>query len=67
MSATLSIPLVVWLTGAEPPWIALAVAMSALVMLRHRPNLQRLRTASEPTVAQTLGAARLPSTPGRSL
>lgn len=56
VAATVSVPLVAWATGADLPWLTLAVAIALLILSRHHHNLQRLRAHTEPTVAETVRA-----------
>lgn len=44
----LVLPFLVWLSGYDAPFILLSAIMAALVIYRHRENLQRLRQGSEP-------------------
>ena len=46
--AALVIPIAVVAVGGPRPYLVLALAMSALVLLRHRENLQRLLRGVEP-------------------
>jgi glycerol-3-phosphate acyltransferase PlsY len=50
MAAALIIPAAVAAVGAPPPFILLALAISALVLLRHQENIRRLLKGEEPRV-----------------
>jgi glycerol-3-phosphate acyltransferase PlsY len=48
MAAALIIPAAVAAIGAPGPFILLALAISALVILRHQENIRRLMRGEEP-------------------
>src|SRR5262245_39376351 len=48
MAAALSAPLVLWLFYQPPAMIVLGFFFAAMIMLRHRGNLRRLRAGTEP-------------------
>jgi acyl phosphate:glycerol-3-phosphate acyltransferase len=48
IAAALVIPAAVAAVGAPPPFILLALAISALVLLRHQQNIRRLMKGEEP-------------------
>jgi glycerol-3-phosphate acyltransferase PlsY len=45
--ATLALPPAAWLTGAPVVVVATTVAVAALIVFRHRTNIQRLRAGTE--------------------
>ena len=47
MSAALSLPPLTYLTGASPAVVVSALGVATLVLLRHRPNVRRLRAGQE--------------------
>ena len=47
MSAALSLTPLTYLTGASPPVVVSALGVATLVLLRHRPNVLRLRAGKE--------------------
>lgn len=55
--AVLSIPVVVWAATPQPAWHVLALAMSALVLIRHKNNLRRLRAGTESSAAAAVRPA----------
>lgn len=50
MVAALVAPVAMALGGCPPPVVAAGLAMAALIVLRHRENLGRLREGTEPTI-----------------
>jgi glycerol-3-phosphate acyltransferase PlsY len=46
--AALVIPIAVAAVGAPRPYLTVALAISALVLLRHRENIERLLKGAEP-------------------
>ena len=62
MAAALVIPAAVAAVGAPQPFILLAIAISALVLLRHQDNIRRLMRGAEPR----LGAGKDRDTAERS-
>lgn len=57
MTATVCIPFVVWASHPDPAYLALAVAMSALILVRHENNIRRLCAGTEPRLGQRLSPA----------
>jgi glycerol-3-phosphate acyltransferase PlsY len=51
LSAAAVLPAAVWWRSGSPVYCGCAVLMSALIVLRHRANIHRLLTGSEPTVS----------------
>jgi glycerol-3-phosphate acyltransferase PlsY len=47
LGAAMSLPAVVAITHSPPPYVLLAIVISALVVLRHRENIQRLLSGTE--------------------
>jgi glycerol-3-phosphate acyltransferase PlsY len=47
VAATLALPPAAWLTGAPLAVVAAAAGTSALILFRHRANLQRLSDGTE--------------------
>jgi len=45
--ATLALPPIAYAVGSSAPAVAAAVAASAIIVFRHRSNLERLRTGTE--------------------
>ena len=54
MSATVSIPVAVWLARPPSAYLALSMAMAALILVRHTNNIKRLRAGSEPRLGERL-------------
>lgn len=54
MSAIVAMPVATWATGAALPWVALTAALASLVLWRHRPNIQRLLSATETSAADAV-------------
>ena len=52
MAATVCIPVVVWVAHPARPYLALSLAMAALVLVRHRNNIRRLIAGTEPRLGQ---------------
>ncbi len=50
LAAAASLPAVVAATHSPRPYILLAIVMSALVVLRHRANIERLLAGEEPRI-----------------
>jgi glycerol-3-phosphate acyltransferase PlsY len=50
LAAAVSLPAAVAATHSPRPYILLAIVMSALVVLRHRANIERLLAGEEPTI-----------------
>ncbi len=48
MTATLTIPLAVWLAHPPAPYLMLAAALAALILAKHKGNIARLRAGTEP-------------------
>lgn len=48
ITVALVLPFLVWISGYDTPFVLLSAIMAALVIYRHRENLQRLRQGSEP-------------------
>ena len=57
MVAALVAPVAMALTGAPPPVVGAGLAMAALIVLRHRDNLRRLRAGTEPAARLLKGQA----------
>jgi len=57
MAATICIPLAVWASDPAPAYLALAVAMCALILVRHKNNIRRLRAGTEPRLGERLSPA----------
>jgi len=47
VAATLALPPAAWLTGAPGAVVATTVGVAALIVFRHRTNLNRLRAGTE--------------------
>jgi glycerol-3-phosphate acyltransferase PlsY len=41
-------PLVFWLASYPPVWVATSFVLAAIIILRHRANIQRLIAGTEP-------------------
>ena len=54
MTAAVSIPASVWAARAQLPYVVLSLAIAVLLLIRHRDNIARLRSGTEPTLAQRL-------------
>ncbi len=54
MAATVAIPIAVWAARPAPAYLALAVAMAALILVRHKNNIRRLLAGTEPCAGQSL-------------
>ncbi|MGH7837674.1 MAG: glycerol-3-phosphate 1-O-acyltransferase PlsY [Candidatus Binataceae bacterium] len=50
LGAAMSLPAAVAVTGSPHPYVLLAIVMSALVVWRHRENIQRLLSGREPRI-----------------
>lgn len=61
MAATVSLPLTVWLSGGRGPCLMLAVAMALLVLVRHRNNIIRLCSGTEPCLGARVSLASAPA------
>jgi acyl phosphate:glycerol-3-phosphate acyltransferase len=48
MVAAVSAPLVLWIGSHPPIWIWMSVFIAAMIVLRHRANIQRLLSGTEP-------------------
>ncbi|MBP6965290.1 MAG: glycerol-3-phosphate acyltransferase [Armatimonadetes bacterium] len=57
LAATVSAPVAVWLGHPVPAYLAMCLAMSGLIVVRHRGNIARLATGSEPRIGETAEAA----------
>ncbi len=57
MVGALVAPVAMALIGAPPPVVGAGLAMAALIVLRHRDNLRRLRAGTEPTARLLKGQA----------
>jgi acyl phosphate:glycerol-3-phosphate acyltransferase len=55
LTATGLLPLLVLASNASEAIVALSAGMSLLIILRHKRNLQRLRTGTEPAPGRTWG------------
>jgi len=51
LSAAAVLPAAVWWSLGSPVFVGCAVLMAALIVLRHKDNIRRLLTGSEPTVS----------------
>ena len=51
LSAAAVLPAAVWWSLRSPVFVGCAVLMAALIVLRHKDNIRRLLTGSEPTVS----------------
>jgi glycerol-3-phosphate acyltransferase PlsY len=47
LAAAFTLPIVVWLTHAAPPFIVMAAVVGALAIYRHKANIQRLLAGTE--------------------
>ncbi|MGC9318900.1 MAG: glycerol-3-phosphate acyltransferase [Armatimonadota bacterium] len=74
MTAAVSVPVLVWLSGVGGAPLLLSVAMALLVLARHRSNIIRLWHGTEPRLGErhrdvargpTPGASDPPRKPGR--
>lgn len=52
IAAALALPVLVWATSGPFPVVAVAGATAALVLYRHRTNIQRLRRGTEARIGQ---------------
>lgn len=52
LSAAAVLPAAVWWSLRSPVYCGCAVLMAALIVLRHKDNIRRLLTGSEPTVSR---------------
>ena len=59
IAAALVIPMAVAAVGAPQPYVLLAIAISALVLLRHRENIHRLLRGEEPKIGARKGGDRV--------
>ena len=50
--SALLLPAFAWWLDGRPPMVALALALAALVLWRHRANIDRLRRGTEPRIGQ---------------
>ena len=57
MIAALVAPVAMAVLGAPPPVVGAGLAMAALIVLRHRDNLRRLRAGTEPSARLLKGQA----------
>ena len=57
MTATICIPLAAWAAHPHLAYLALSVAMSALILVRHENNIKRLRAGTEPRLGERLSPA----------
>ncbi len=48
IAAAAGLPFAVWVTGGRPAYIAVAAAIGALAIWKHRANITRIRTGQEP-------------------
>jgi glycerol-3-phosphate acyltransferase PlsY len=48
MMAAVAAPLVLWLFYQPPAIVAMGLVMAAMIVFRHRGNIQRLRAGTEP-------------------
>ena len=58
MAATMALPPIAWLTGAPIGVVGAAAGTAALILFRHRGNLQRLRAGTERRMGRRGGDAR---------
>lgn len=54
LPATLCLPVAISASHRAPPYLALSLAMAALILARHVGNLARLRAGAEPRLGQRL-------------
>lgn len=59
--AAAALPLLVWLTGASPTLVGIALALGALAVYKHRSNIQRLRAGTESRFTRKPPAADRPT------
>jgi glycerol-3-phosphate acyltransferase PlsY len=59
--AAAALPVLVWLTGASPTLIGIALVLGALAVYKHRSNIQRLRAGTESRFTRRSPAADRPS------
>ncbi len=52
MTATVTVPIVVWLVRPPTAYLALSLAMAALILVRHRNNIRRLLAGKEPRLGE---------------
>ena len=57
MTATLAIPVAVWIAHPSNPYLVLSIAMSTLILVRHKNNIRRLRAGTEPRLGERLRPA----------
>ena len=57
MIAALAAPVAMAVLGVPPPVVGAGLAMAALIVLRHRDNLRRLRAGTEPSARLLKGQA----------
>lgn len=60
MAATVSVPVAVCLARAAAPEIAFSVAMAALILVRHKNNIRRLRAGTEPRLGDRVAIESQP-------
>jgi len=60
MAAAASVPLAVWAARPATPYVTLAVAMAALVLVRHKNNIKRLLAGTEPRLGQRASEGACP-------
>jgi acyl phosphate:glycerol-3-phosphate acyltransferase len=53
MAAAVCAPIVLWLFSCPPAWIFMSLLMAVMVTLRHRGNIQRLLSGTEPRFGAT--------------
>jgi glycerol-3-phosphate acyltransferase PlsY len=53
IAAAVCAPIVLWLFSCPPAWIFMSLLMALMVILRHRGNIQRLLSGTEPRFGAT--------------
>jgi glycerol-3-phosphate acyltransferase PlsY len=53
MAAAVCAPAVLWLSSYPPVWVFMSLLIAAMIILRHRENIQRLLSGTEPTSGAT--------------
>jgi len=66
MLATTAMPVAVWAAHPASPYLILAVAMAALILARHKHNIARLLSGTEPRLGERLAYAGGGARPGDS-
>jgi len=58
MAAVVSVPIAVWSAHPDALYLALSAGMSALIMVRHKNNIRRLLSGTEPRLSEMPKQAR---------